>query len=392
MHMIEKPIEKIGLSDLTALIGHVRESKTIEFKRAMPGGKDSDVEFLAGVSALANTAGGDFVIGITTTKDGVADSVVGVRPPNLDAEKLRLEQLLASCVEPRLPRVDIHPVACSDGAHVLVVRAAHSWVGPHRVTKNNKFYARNSAGKYALDVGELRTAFSLSGAAAERVRAFRTDRLAKIAARETPVPLTDATSIVLHMVPLPSFADRQAFDMVAALAAGTHFPLPLTGMTGSNRSRVNLDGIVNYYAQTQDGAKSYVQVFRNGAIEGVAVMNREADGAYIVDTVFANMIVAATRQYLAVMKSLDVAFPIFALLSFCNAAGCRMRYTTDMSGMWYNTEPLHENVVAFPEITFDDSAADIPALLRPLLNIVSNAFGLGRSGMYDGQGGWMGTA
>jgi hypothetical protein len=37
-----------------------------------------------------------------------------------------------------------------------------SWIAPHRVKANDKFYGRNSKGKYPLDVSELRTAFMLS--------------------------------------------------------------------------------------------------------------------------------------------------------------------------------------------------------------------------------------
>jgi hypothetical protein len=49
------------------------------------------------------------------------------------------------------------------------------------VSKNYKFYGRNSAGKYPPDVGELRTAFTLSETVAERIRNFRVDRIARLA-------------------------------------------------------------------------------------------------------------------------------------------------------------------------------------------------------------------
>lgn len=389
--MIPKPTAQISITDLNALVGNVRESKTIEFKRELSA-KDGDASFLKGVSALANTAGGDFIIGVEASKDGIASAVTGIDVPNLDAEKLRLEQLLASCVEPRLPRIDIHPVACPNGRYVFVVRVPYSWVGPHRITKDNKFYGRNSAGVYALDVGELRTAFALGGTAADRIRAFRTERLGKIIAGETPVPLAGKASVVLHMIPLPSFADRQLFDVVAAIAAGTHFPLPLTGMHGGNQYRVNLDGIVNFVLGDEEGAASYAQLCRNGAIEGVAVINEDKDGLYLMSIQLANMVVAGAKQYLAVQNNLELPFPVFAMLSFCGADGCRMRYT-DVSGMgWYQSQPLRGTVIAFPEVALDSSTSDVPRVLRPLLNMVCNGFGLQKSEMYNADGSWKGTA
>jgi hypothetical protein len=62
--------------------------------------RDEKINFLSAVSSLANTAGGDLIIGMEAV-DGLAQCVSGVEIFNLDAEKLRLEQLLASCIEPR---------------------------------------------------------------------------------------------------------------------------------------------------------------------------------------------------------------------------------------------------------------------------------------------------
>ena len=62
--MIPKPINKIGLEDLRALIdGEVAESKTLEYKREMPGRGDP-ILLLAAVSSFANTSGGDLLIGV----------------------------------------------------------------------------------------------------------------------------------------------------------------------------------------------------------------------------------------------------------------------------------------------------------------------------------------
>jgi predicted HTH transcriptional regulator len=92
--MISKPLSDIRLDDLKNLLGHVRESKTIEYKMLMPAKSDREViQFLAAISAFANTAGGDLLIGITSD-DGIASAIPGVPLAGFDAEKLRLEQLL----------------------------------------------------------------------------------------------------------------------------------------------------------------------------------------------------------------------------------------------------------------------------------------------------------
>src|SRR5262249_3405101 len=155
-----------------------------------------------------NSTGGDLLIGIMA-EDGIAKSITGIPIAGFDDEKLRLEQLLADNIEPRLPVVGFHSVPCGNGNHVVAIRVQRSWLLPHRVLKNDKFYGRNSAGKYPLDVGELRNAFALREAVSERIRAFRSDRLAKITAGDTPCKLLASTSMVLHVVPIPSFGDRR---------------------------------------------------------------------------------------------------------------------------------------------------------------------------------------
>jgi hypothetical protein len=101
----------------------------------------------------------------------------------------------------------------------------------------------------------------------------------KIAAGETPTPLGPGGKIVLHLVPLPSFADNRLMDVVSAVVGGTHVPLPLDGMSGGNRVAVNLDGLLNYADRRPGARQSYAQFFRSGAIEGVGELNRrDSDG------------------------------------------------------------------------------------------------------------------
>lgn len=388
--MIPKPIQQIVLADLQAMVGVVRESKTIEFKSEMPGRRDSDtVPFLAGISSLANTVGGDFILGVVAN-DGLAESVPGMELSSLDAEQQRLEQLLASGVEPRLPRVDIHPVECGEGRFVLVIRVPHSWIGPHRVKQNERFYGRNSSGRYPLDVGELRLAFGLTESIAERIRSFRAERLNQILSGDTALPLLEGAKVVLHLVPLPSFADRNLIDVAATLTSRPGVPLPLDGISHANQQTVNIDGYVNYKSAPAGKARSYGQLFRSGAIEGVSVLDCDERGApYLDGTEFGNMIVLGIQQYLNIQESYVLGLPAFALVSLCNVDGCYLRYHP--AGAGYNVVgPLRSNVVALPEIVFDINNPDVPALMRPIFNIVWNAFGLLQSDMYTSAGEWKG--
>jgi len=309
--MIPKPAPEIDFADLNALLGTVYEGKTIEYKREMPARKPEEViKLLAAVSSLANTAGGDLLIGI----EELAHAIPGVAFDDLDAEKLRIEQLLASSIEPRIPRVEIEAVACANGRHVLVVRTHRSWIGPHRVTVNSKFYGRNSAGKYPLDVSELRSAFVLGETIAERIRNFRQGRLIKIDAGETPLlSMRPGAKMAIHVVPFSAFSGSQQHIDIGRAISQSHVMAMPPGRIGHPKDyTVNLDGFVTFTNPRDKPAGGYAQIFRTGAIEGVAVLSTDGTTAtpYISGPVFEYTIVSATKNYLSFMHSIGIAPPI----------------------------------------------------------------------------------
>jgi predicted HTH transcriptional regulator len=256
--MIPKALHNISLDDLSRMIGIACESKTLEFKRMMPAKSDKEaVQFLSAVTAFANSAGGDLVIGIDS-EDGIATLISGIPLAGCNAYKLHLEQLLTSNVEPRVPPVAFHSVDCGNNNHVVVIRIPQSWQAPHRVNKDNKFYGRHSSGKYSLDVGELRTAFALRESVAERVRQFRQARLLKIMSGETPSQIEQSASLVKHGIPLPSFGDRRLINVAEVLnARPVTLPTPL-GSRGAGYGTA-LDGVFVYSGPSITQSHGYGQ-------------------------------------------------------------------------------------------------------------------------------------
>ncbi|MGC2201592.1 MAG: ATP-binding protein [Stellaceae bacterium] len=391
--MISKPIHDIGLTDLDALVGRVAEGKTLEYKREMPAGtREERIKFLAAVSSLANTAGGDLLIGVEA-KDGIPVAIPGVSFTNLDDEKLRLENLLIDGIEPRIPRVEIAQIACASGASTLVIRVHRSWLAPHRVKLNDKFYGRNSAGKYPLDVTELRSAFVLSESTAEKIRSFRNERLMKIAAHETSIPLHDRPLIIIHVVPFSTFAGTRSIDPVASVMNGYVVPIPPGRFGDVNQPFVNLDGYATVTQSTDGKTHAYAQLFRSGALEGVTTVEQDHTGkCYIAAPTFENNIIAALRNYLMFYKAIDVGLPIYVFLSFCGMSRCHFRMPTEYSSAgYYEGGPLQLDIVPLPEAAIDSDPPDIPEAMRVSFNTFWNAFGYPKSDKYNDKGEWIGT-
>ena len=98
---------------------------------------------------------------------------------------------------------------------------------------------------------------------------FRLERIARIAAGDTPVRLLDEGCFVLHLVPFSTFDLRPPFSLQQALTLWHNF-LPIGA--AATTKRINFDGFLTLSNSDPNTIKhrNYVQVFRTGAIEAVA--------------------------------------------------------------------------------------------------------------------------
>jgi hypothetical protein len=103
---------------------------------------------------------------------------------------------------------------------------------------------------------------------ADRARAFRIDRIAQIAAHETPVTLQGNGIFVLHVIPFAAFDFRQSFSLDQVASDLNRF-VPIGGRTSD--FQITFDGFLA--ASTAGGLsapqRAYVQVFRSGVVESV---------------------------------------------------------------------------------------------------------------------------
>ena len=148
--MLPNVISDITKSHIDALLTDgISENHELDYKRELPEGPDRRIGFLKDVTAFANTSGGDLVFGIEEERNsegkhtGRAARILGVKSLD-DNRKIKLEQWIRAGIEPRvyvqLCQIDGYP----DGP-VLVVRVQKSWVGPHMVKDEFRFWARGAS-------------------------------------------------------------------------------------------------------------------------------------------------------------------------------------------------------------------------------------------------------
>ena len=387
----------ISLDDLTfdkleALVGAgVREGRTLDFKRDPVGPKDDDKrEFLADVSAFANTAGGDLVFGVDEAA-GEATGVPGIALEDPDKEVNRLDAVLRSGLEPRLPNVRLHWVRGPEGRVALVVRTVRSFAAPHRVTfrDHSKFYARNSSGKYALDVSELRAAFLSAEGLLHSIRRFRDERLAVIEANEGPVPVVGGAKLVFHLLPLSSFAAPQQVEIDERRLLA---PLGLPGSYGNLRHV--LEGLATYRGEeAPDAPRGYTLLFRTGAIEGVCSVevpsrhNPDQQGPAVYPDLIEDSLIRCYDQWRAELLHLGIEPPYYA---FASLLGIRGRVLLSNVGFTRRVSPLRRDAALLPEIVVTDARLGGEEVLRPAFDQVWQTFGWPKSGNFNAEGKYTG--
>lgn len=389
--MIGKRFEDIGSDDVAALITNaVRESRTIEYKKVLPGGSDAEKkEFLSDVSSFANSIGGDILYGVEA-QDGVPVKVVGLDGFDADKETLRLESSIRDGLDPRIPGLRTRVIAFQGLGPVFLIRVMKSWAGPHMVTfkDSSRFFARSSAGKFQMDVGELRSAFALTADLPTRVRSWRDDRLAKIVVGDTPIPIADTAKMVLHLVPLDALNNP---DRIPARALGNK-PVEFAPMwAGAWDHRINLDGYVTHggrpYADKGGVEYSYCQVFRSGQVEAVSSdLVREVKGRKIIASVaYEKTLLESTARYMKALEAVGVQPPLLVMVAFLGARGPTMgvdiRYGEDL-------HPIDRDVLVLPDVLLSESPKDLPRDMRPIFDAAWNACGAPQSANYDKNGRW----
>ena len=374
--------------DIDALVSNtVSESRTLDYKETLPGNSDGDkYEFLADVSSFANSSGGDILYGVREKRDqgkptGIPEAAAGLSGVTADTAVQRLDSIIRDGIAPRIANVKIVAVPGFDNGPVILVRIPKSWLSPHMINKReSRFYSRNNAGKYPLDVAEIRSAFALSESLPDKIRRFRDDRIAKIVADETPVKLSGSCRVVLHLLPIAALDPTTRIDTASLsgkIVPGIYFP--------GNNFRHNFDGYVTFH-QTQNPplSRSYVQVFRNAAIEVVDSLQPTQEEKLIGGNYFEGWVIKALPHYLKLEEELQLQPPLFVMLSLVGVRGYKMS-----AGVFRNDgDSIDRDTLFLPDIIVEDHDVSAARLLRPAFDALWQASGFERSPSYDLNGDW----
>jgi hypothetical protein len=398
--MIDKQFDGIDKTDLDALVNNKRaERRTLEYKSELPReSDDAKREFLSDIASFANSGGGDILYGVTDERDesgqptGRPLEVAGLAGVNETLEQLRLESMIRDGIAPRITGVQLRAIPGFAKGSVILVRVPRSWAAPHLVTFKNlsRFYARNSAGKYQMDVGEIRSSFALSESLPEKIRAFRTDRLAKIASGDTPVSFSSNRAAVLHLLPISAVDGRPGTDVSREALRLMINLAPLWSRSWSHR--FNADGFLTYdsteWGLAKRKASTYVQVFRFGALEIVnqrlLIRANPKHDEIIPMGAFEKDLIAAVPRFVGFQRDIGITPPLVLMLSLLGVKNFALT-----TGTYSVTDSrIDRDALMSPDILIEDFNFEADILLRPVFDFLWQAAGLADSPNYDADGRW----
>lgn len=178
--MFNKPISQIEEKDVQNLIdSQQKESSILEYKKEIFGTDKEKKELPKDISAIANTEGGFFIIGIEED-NGKAVKITGTNKliGNQPVEEW-LENVLISNIRPKLIiKPKVIPFSLDQNKVIIVLQIPQSSRRPHMVTVDGKnaYYKRHNYQASYADEHEVRSMFLETKNSIDEMKKFLEER------------------------------------------------------------------------------------------------------------------------------------------------------------------------------------------------------------------------
>lgn len=227
-------------------------------------------------------------------------------------------------------------------------------------------------------------------AVSQNVRKLHKDRVAAIAANNTPVLTNGDASLIMHLVPFSAVDGSPPASTEILFSRPERFP-PM----GSDRPTdftIDHRGLLtgSNAAGLSKNQRAYVMVSRSGAVESVATNVGGSDGSVDLEKL-TNFVVRFSRRYAISLAEVGFSPPMAVLISIIAPNGLRLlqeyipgALSVDVPQRSLSRQPIH-----FDDAFFEDIPASLnesARALRPALNHLANASGLASCPFFDAGG------
>jgi hypothetical protein len=374
-----RPFEDITMDDVRSLItDRVREDVSLDYKQELKIGTSGErKDFLADVSAFANTSGGYLIIGMTEETNpegrgtGFPGELIGIifPEPNEQMER-RLISMISDGISPRIASYKVRFLDIDENKRVGIIYISKSWASPHMVNfeGSSRFYLRFGAQKIQLDVQQIRAEFLQSENFQNKIRDFRFDRISKISANEIPTTLNVGPKIIIHFVPLDFLVFSVDINRLIREDIRLIFPSYPDYIIGGIKM-INYDGMMIPDPHIRNSR--YYQIYRNGIIEYVCSTYVPTDHPDTIPSMsFTGDILHGIKNAVKIIRDYNINLPYFILIDLVGFKDYKFIYSQSSF-----SNPFDRNFFMYPEIYIDNNDFDVIEKIRPTLNHIWQSVG-----------------
>lgn len=390
MRLLGKKLSDLNKLDFERLIDNkITESIMLDYKLELPKPNDAGKkEFLADITAMANTVGGLIIYGLKEAKEdghnaGYPDEIVGLKATdgseiNVEILKQWFDSVTRDGIEPRIQGMEYHDYLYY-GKLLFIVSIPRSLLAPHMVkfAGDSRFFSRTTTGKYKMDVSQIKDAFLRTDEWKSYTEQFRRERVESYF-ESTPGEPTEA-AVLIHILPI---GEREFLDLkgkaneISRMLPSNIFP---TGYS----TTYNFDGVIKRSNDVSD----YIQIFRNGGIEVFEALNVAGTDKKGGWQLFLDQITIATMKYLhsylVFTDHYNITPPFAIYLNVINMKGAYVRL-----GSFGGSVPFADGKerLLFPGVLIEDSTINIDESLRPTFDMLYQSCGASLCPSYTPSG------
>ncbi len=357
----------------------IPEGLYLDYKESLSGASEKEMkrEFLKDITAFANAAGGQLLMGVKEPAENlpIDSQLIGLE--NGESLAQVLERLASSSIDPRIPGLRIVPVLLVTGRACVVVHIPPSLSRPHMVNfaRYRSFYVRHSESSFPMTTHEVREAVLTSSSAEARARLFIDRRLQEVRG------LLGDRQAAFFLQAMPLIAPEAPWDVLSTsfedvIRGDTRHKKyePYAALRSNVAPRPTIDGLLGQGQRDQPTWETEVHrtgylslLYRNLRTKRVG----EAD-CFVVNSGMCEIF----RAFCHMLKEfLDVSatdVPYLLVCAYLNAEGTRIW----SDSIWRKfSEPYKKREILWPE-HLRPTGDDPMVIAESLCLEMFNAFGL----------------
>lgn len=275
-----------------------------------------------------------------------------------------MENIIRDQIKPRIIGLRIKTYILENEKKVVHIFIPKSFNSPHMASE--KFYGRNSVGKYPLDYTEIRNKFLSQSGIGQKITEFHLDRVMKLKSNSGYLPLQHGATILFHVIPFNSLTLDYELVNLGRTETKELYPLFGTGYL----PYIDFNGIGGSIPLGENGIYCSYHHLTHLGITELADKFLLSNKKIIINVIIDQLITSLDRikkNY----ESLNIKGPFSLNFSLLDVRD----FTIIYSDMGFSFRKIQDKDLIFPNVICNDFN-DTKKIVQPIVKLLCNAAGI----------------